>query len=146
MKIRAQQNMELAARLVQAVATKYPDEKAQARKIFGGLCHSFPIMVRTCGLCQALAFSFDKATVTDKKRPTPRNEAYGLLLNHVSELLLGPDRQDRVALLDRVRGGDVAQYMFDTRRVLAAWVYWKRFAVSILKVESARDAEDGENE
>jgi CRISPR-associated protein Cmr5 len=136
--------MELAARLVQAVATKY-DEKAQARKIFGGLCHSFPIMVRTCGLCQALAFSFDKATVTDKT-PSPRNEAHGLLLDHVSELLLGPDRRDRVALLDCVRGGDVAQYMFDTRRVLAAWVYWKRFAVSILKVESARDAEDGENE
>lgn len=137
MRTRAQEDMELAASLVQEVAEKYPDEKSQARKIFGGLCHSFPIMVRMCGLCQALAFSEDKATATDKK--SPRNEAHELLLDHVSALL---QVDGRASLLKRVRTEDVNEYMFDTRRVLAAWVYWKRFAVSILKVETARDAEE----
>jgi len=141
MKTRAQEDMELAASLVQDVARKYPNEKDQTRKIFGGLCHSFPIMVRMCGLCQALAFSEDKATVTGKK--TSRNEAHELLLDHVSKLLQAGDRKD---LINRVcTEDDVNQYMFDTRRVLAAWVYWKRFAVSILKVETARDAEENDN-
>jgi len=139
MKTQSQQDMELAAKLVGAVAAKYRNVDDKERKTFGGLCHSFPIMVRTCGLCQALAFSIDKATVSGNG-PSDINIAHHLLLDHTGWLLF-----DRVAsqdeVLRRVREGSVVDYMLDTRRVLSAWVFWKRFAVSILKVENARDQE-----
>lgn len=124
MKTRAQQDMELAAQLVQAVAKL--DEETQ--QIYGGLCHSFPVMVRTCGLCQAIAFS--KAKAGEGKES--REKAHRLLLEHVAAIL-GVQSD----LLQAVRDASASDYMLYTRRVLSAWVYFKRFAESILKVSSA---------
>jgi CRISPR-associated protein Cmr5 len=136
MKTRAQKDLELAAKLLTKVAEKYP-EGHQVRKIYGGLCHSFPVLVRTCGLCQAVAFSEDKATVTGNAE-SERNKAHRLLLQHVAELI--NTQSDN--LLSTIREADALQYMFYTRRILSAWIYFKRFAVSILKVKSAQEAQD----
>jgi CRISPR-associated protein Cmr5 len=48
---RAQKDLVLAEELVSSL----PEDR-ELRDIYGGLCHSFPVLVRTCGLCQALAF------------------------------------------------------------------------------------------
>lgn len=129
MKTRAQQDMELAAKLVDAVSG-YDKETQQ---IYGGLCHSFPVMVRTCGLCQAVAFSKAKAG----ERKDSREKAHDLILQHVSQVLgIQGD------LLQAVRDASASDYMLYTRRVLSAWVYFKRFAESILKVSSAAGAEE----
>lgn len=124
MKTRAQQDMELAAQLVQAVSSH--DKETQ--QIYGGLCHSFPVLVRTCGLCQAIAFS--KAKAGEGKES--REKAHRLLLEHVAAIL-GVQSD----LLQAVRNASASDYMLYTRRVLSAWVYFKRFAESILKVSSA---------
>lgn len=129
MKTRAQQDMELAAQLVQAVSSH--DKETQ--QIYGGLCHSFPVMVRTCGLCQAVAFS--KAKAGEEKKP--REKAHTLILEHVAKVL-GVQGD----LLQVVRDAPASDYMLYTRRILSAWVYFKRFAESILKVSSAAGAED----
>ena len=130
MKTRAQQDMELAARLVQDVRSQ--DKETQ--QIYGGLCHSFPVMVRTCGLCQALAFSQAKAGEGKDAREKPHR----LLLQHVQKVLaLNGD------VLQVVREASATQYMLYTRRVLSAWVYFKRFAESILEVKSAASVEEG---
>lgn len=126
MKTRAQKDMEAAFNLVTEVSNKGDDVK----KIYGGLCHSFPVMVRTCGLCQAIAFSQDKATPD-----SDRGKAHSLLLKHVATLIgLQPD-----SLLGEVLKVDARQYMFYTRRILSAWIYFKRFAVSILKVDNSQE-------
>lgn len=124
MKTRAQQDMELAEKLVREVE----QQKKEVRDIYGGLCHSFPVMVRTCGLCQALAFSKAKA----EGGKDDRAKAHSLLLNHVRQLLCVQGDP-----LDAVRDASAGDYMFYTRRVLSAWIYFKRFAESILKVSSA---------
>ena len=130
MKTRAQQDMELAARLVQEVRS----QDRETQQIYGGLCHSFPVMVRTCGLCQALAFSQAKAG----DGQDAREKAHRLLLQHVQKVLsLNGD------VLQVVREASASQYMLYTRRVLSAWVYFKRFAESILEVKSAASAEEG---
>jgi CRISPR-associated protein Cmr5 len=130
MKTRAQQDMELAARLVQDVRSQ--DKETQ--QIYGGLCHSFPVMVRTCGLCQALAFSQAKAC----EGKDAREKAHRLLLEHVQKVLaLNGD------VLQVVREASASQYMLYTRRVLTAWVYFKRFAESVLEVKSAASVEEG---
>lgn len=126
---RAQQDLQLAEQRVSAV-----EGDAEVRKIYGGLCHSFPILVRTCGLCQALAFSKDKSTATGGE-PKPRNRAHARLLEDVA-CLLRVEGGDPVAA---VRTADTTTYMLHTRRVLGAWIYFKRFAVSILKVQPGED-------
>ncbi|MDW8104664.1 MAG: type III-B CRISPR module-associated protein Cmr5 [Armatimonadota bacterium] len=126
MKTRAQQDMELAAQLVQQVS----QQDGETQRIYGGLCHSFPVMVRTCGLCQAIAFSRAK----EGEGKEPREKAHRLLLQHVAEIL-----DVRGDLLQVVRNASASDYMLYTRRILSAWVYFKRFAESILKVSSAAE-------
>jgi CRISPR-associated protein Cmr5 len=133
MRTRAQEHLALAERLVSEAERK----SKEVQSIYGGLCHSFPVMVRTCGLCQALAFSTAKAT---GKEATARVQAHTLLLKHVGEVI-GCDG-DSLSIFKKVREADTLDYMHQTRLVLTAWVYFKRFAVSILKVEDSRDAEE----
>lgn len=134
MKTRAQKDLDLAAKLVEQVAS----QDNGVKQIYGGLCHSFPVLVRTSGLCQAIAFSEDKKAPTGNPQ-SERNEAHRLLLNHVAQIVGLSDERE---LLEQVRDGDAQRYMFYTRRILSAWVYFKRFAVSILKVKSAQEAQD----
>lgn len=124
MKTRAQQDMELAAKLVLQVKERHSQKTAE---IYGGLCHSFPVLVRTCGLCQALAFSKAKATSGEKDR----QEAHQLILDHVTAILgIQGD------LLQAVRDASAQDYMLYTRRILHAWVYFKRFSESLLGVSA----------
>jgi CRISPR-associated protein Cmr5 len=131
---RAQKDMKQAYEDIISIRDK--DMRTQ----YGRLCHGFPIMVLTCGLCQGVAFSMDKATprVGGEKSD---NRAHRLLLEHAAGIL-GCERNSD-ALMRRVQDGDVRQYMLDTRRVLRAWVYRKRFAVSILNVEANVEANIG---
>lgn len=111
-------------------------ENKEVRDIYGGLCHKFPIMVLTCGLCQTVAFVEAKAG----GKPGDRKEAYKLLRKHVAGLLGSTE----AALQEDVRKAPLSDYMRYTRRIRQAWVYYKRFAVSILKVESAANLNDQE--
>jgi CRISPR-associated protein Cmr5 len=86
---------------------------------YGVICHNFPIMVRTCGLCQAVAFSAAKA-----KSDGHRAEAHKRILADVQAITRKTPEQ--IAELP------VEEYMLQTRRLLAAWIYYKRFAESIL--------------
>jgi len=114
------------------MAVKQGGYAEEVGKIYGGLCHSFPVLVRACGLCQALAFVEAKAG--DSKGNWA--QAYTLLRQHVAGQL-GTDDP-----LDTIAKADMLTYLRYTRTILSAWVYYKRFAVSILKVESA--STDGE--
>ncbi len=107
----------------------------ETAKIYGGLCHSFPILVRSSGLCQALAFVEAKAAPGKA-----RGAAYSLIADHLAAVL-SIKRSD---LVDTVRGAPVADYMRYTGAALDAWIFYKRFAVSILKVSSSQVAEDGQ--
>jgi len=134
MQTRAQRDLILAEELVSEVER----ERDEVRRIYGGLCHSFPVLVRSCGLCQALAFSKDKETASGGHDSSDHSRAHHLLLRHVGRLLAVSEDDP----LKAVREAGVVEYMLHTRRILSAWVYFKRFAVSILKVAGA-GREDG---
>ena len=124
---RSQQDLQLALELVSGV-----EKNADVRKVYGGLCHQFPVMVRTVGLAQTLAFHESKASAGGD-----RGRAHTALLSHVAKLL----GSTRDSLLRDVQGQPTAEYLHATRRILGAWIYFKRFAVSVLKVQSGQDAE-----
>ncbi|MDW8108000.1 MAG: type III-B CRISPR module-associated protein Cmr5, partial [Armatimonadota bacterium] len=136
---RSQRLMGLALKLVQEVAEQYSDKDHPVRRIYGGLCHNFPVLVRTCGLCQAVAFSVDKAGAADSNSndEKDRAKAHHLHLQHIARVLADSCDESISTdnLLDRILGASLEEYIRYTRQVLAAWVYFRRFARSILKVE-----------
>lgn len=144
-KTRAQKNLIFAEKRVSEVETAAAAKNAPDKlgKTYGGLCHNFPVLIRTCGLCQAVAFSEAKAAGDDEK-VIPR--AHKMLLKHLGEFLSenGFALQGRSAL-ETIRTADAMTYMLMTRQILAAWIFFKRFAVSILQAESAQAAEETED-
>jgi CRISPR-associated protein Cmr5 len=107
----------------------------EAADIYGGLCHNFPIMVRSLGLCQTLAYYESKSVGKDNKR----TEAYSRKLADVHAVAaIGSDK----VLSTYAAGLPVLEYMQLTREILDAAIYFKRFAVSLLKVESASQVEE----
>jgi len=108
-------------------------ENKEVQNVYGGLCHKFPILVLTCGLCQAVAFVESKAI-----RDDDRGKAYRLLRRHVAAVL----GLTEATLLSDVRKAALTEYMRHTRRIRQAWVYYKRFAVSLLEVPSAAGLSD----
>ncbi len=125
---RSQRDMKLALDLVSGL------ERAdqETKNIYGGLCHNFPVMVMQSGLCQAVAFSADKASGDGN-----RAKAHQKLLEHVGAIL-----EIKGDLLPSLQTAPALTYMHHTRRVLDSWVFFKRFARSVLKVEAGgRDAD-----
>ncbi len=138
---RSQQALQDAHRRVTSVAVLYPirsqdEEKKRrknekARKNYGSLCHSFPVLVLRDGLCQTLSFYEAK-----KKE---RDDQFDLALRHIREIL-GLQTADGDASF-QVAQFPIDRYMRETTRLLDAWIYHKRFAESILKVGSATEGE-----
>lgn len=134
------QQMYLTRALEDVTAVKEGVASEQTRTVYGGLCHSFPVLVRAAGLCQALAFVEDKACVP---AAGDRAEAYKLLRRHVARHLGVAEPAQLLHAMQADSNGVVA-YMRQTRVILDAWVYYKRFARSILQVDSAQAADEAE--
>jgi CRISPR-associated protein Cmr5 len=126
---RQQRHMSTALANVQAVRRLAED----VQEIYVTLCHTVPILVRTSGLCQALALVEDKAGGSG-----PRGLAYQTLRQHLGDTLGVPGE----LLLRRVSEASLSDYVGYTRTLLDAWTYYKRFAVSILDVERGISAEE----
>jgi CRISPR-associated protein Cmr5 len=123
---RQQQDLDRALKHVQEVSK-------EAREIYGGLCHTFPVLVCTNGLCQTLAFFHEKKSGGDG-----RAKAYQHMWQHIAETLgKQPD-----TLLNDVRAMNSVEYLRASRRLVEAWVYYKRFAVSILGVKAGEGDRD----
>jgi len=119
---RQQEDLERALTHVQHMV----DTPRETREIYGGLCHTFPVLVRTNGLCQTLAFFHEK-----KSAEGARGTAYQHIWRHIAETLgRQPD-----TLLNDVQKMNSIEYLRASRRLVEAWVYYKRFAISILDVK-----------
>ncbi|HRV94358.1 MAG TPA: type III-B CRISPR module-associated protein Cmr5 [Anaerolineae bacterium] len=90
---------------------------------YGTMSHKLPILIRTAGLVQALAFVEARGEEAQKK-----------LLDHIA-IVVGVD--DRANLLRQSRTAALSDYMNLTQQVLTALLWYKRFAQSILKVDAS---------
>lgn len=123
---RSQRDMRLALEFVAEVEERHKSRKPEDTKgRYQALCQEFPVMVRTAGLCQTVAF-YESKKGSDNGLP----EAHRILLDHVAAIL-----GIKGTLLQRVQGASANEYMHLTRRVLDSWVYFKRFSKSVLIVE-----------
>lgn len=104
---------------VQAIKKEHPEHY----KKYGAMSHKLPILIHTAGLAQALAY------VESRKE-----EIYRHFLRDLSQTV-GME----ATLCERSRTLGLAAYMHLTQQTLAALLWYKRFAQSILGVDASED-------
>jgi len=97
------------------------------RKKYGSMAHKLPVLIRTAGLVQALAFVEARG-----------EKVHHTLLDHIAKVA-GFD--DRKRLLEKSRSAPLNEYMHLSQRVMVALQWYKRFAQSVLGVEQGADTE-----
>ena len=95
-------------------------EKADCDR-YGAMAHQLPILIRTAGLAQALAFLDSRDTKGHKQ-----------LLIDLAATVGQPGK-----LLQSAREGGIGEYMNLTRQVMDALLWYKRFAQSVLDVKTS---------
>lgn len=94
-------------------------------KQYGGMAHKLPILVRTAGLAEALAFVESRG-----------KEPHKALLEDLAQVVLG---QGRNAFVEESRTADIQNYVYLTRRSMLALKWFKRFAQSVLGVDATEE-------
>lgn len=106
------------------------------RSDYRSLAQQLPVLIRTAGLAQALAF------VESRKE---KEAAFGELLRHLGEVVFVPQGED--GLCGYSRRAKLPEYMRLTRDALDALLWYKRFSQSMLKIDTetqptANEAQD----
>ena len=118
----------LAAAVYQQVFDLTQGMLHQDRKKYGAMAHKLPVLVRTAGLAQALAF-------VDARGHEPHKR----LLEHLGETMGAGTKND---LLNRSRLAPLTEYMLLAQEAMAALQWYKRFAQSVLGVEAGEEGEE----
>lgn len=124
-------NQRYAAQIFEQVS-QVPEAERQK---YGSMAHKLPALIRTAGLAQSLAFA-DSRNITEHEK----------LLDHIAQVVGLTGRESLMRHSREAR--QLTEYMHLTRKVLSALTWYKRFAQSVLKVESSDKSDDdteGEN-
>lgn len=124
---------EFASKIYEQVSAYRKDSTDEKKyKQYGSIAYTLPILVRTAGLAQALAFVESKS-----KKQTP----YAHLLDHLAEVVIND--KDGTKLAEKSRDAGLQEYMYLTRRTMLALKWYKRFAESELGITSTDQPEVG---
>ena len=93
---------------------------------YGSMAHKLPVLIRSAGLAQALAFVEARGKVEHRD-----------LLDHLAKVVLKKDDVDGAKLAEQSRATKLSEYMRLTHEVMAALVWYKRFAQSVLHVDAS---------
>jgi CRISPR-associated protein Cmr5 len=104
------------------------------RKAYGSLAHKLPVLIRTAGLAQSLAF-----VKARNKEHTPQRQ---LLLDLESVLRQRKVLEEDTELVEQSRIAGFDEYMRLTEATLEALLWFKRFAQSELKVEPTDEPQE----
>jgi len=115
---------ELAEKVYRKVAAH--KDKTDAKQ-YGSMAHKLPILVRTAGLAEALAFVESRGKA---------------LLEDLAKVVLDLEKEAAPTLTKTSRTAEMQDYVYLTRRTMLALKWFKRFAQSVLDVEAT--AEVGE--
>jgi CRISPR-associated protein Cmr5 len=114
-------NQEYAAKIFEQVMRVGEEQRGK----YGSLAHRLPVLIRTAGLAQALAFVDARGDTAGK-----------ILLDDIAAIL---KLENKEKLLECSREAELPEYMRLTRYVLIAMTWYKRFAQSVLGVEAGAD-------
>jgi CRISPR-associated protein Cmr5 len=104
------------------------DKESPDAKKYGALAHTLPVLVRTAGLAEALAF------VESRNKP-PSNT----LLSDLADVVVSGNTREQ--FVRKSREAEMQEYILLTRRTMLALKWFKRFAQSVLDVDSTTEGE-----
>lgn len=104
----------------------------QYRQKYGSMSHKLPLLIRSAGLAQALAFIRAK-----------KEAAYNDLLDHLAETIQWPGATNGEKLAEKSRHEHLDGYILLTRRVSSALIWYKRFAESELGISANQGIPEG---
>lgn len=143
MRTRSQIYSEQVYRQIQQLKRAIDDEsekkekellKKQAKQ-YGSLCHNFPLMVLRSGLSQAVAFVWVKSKDDE-------NNPHGKFLKHLAQLVGRPEAEKVSVFQQYINQAELVEYQQFTRKILAASIWYKRFAESMLGVKAGQETLD----
>ncbi len=105
-------------------------EKEPEYTRYGAMAHKLPILIHTAGLVQALAFVEARGKEIQKR----------LLIDLKTTI----EPNDSRTLLMHAQQADLSEYMRLTQQIMAALLWYKRFAQSILGVDVSEAALENE--
>jgi CRISPR-associated protein Cmr5 len=104
------------------------------------MAHKLPVLIRTVGLAQALAFVQARG----------KKDAHKKLLDDLAAVISAQngetlDASTGETLATTSRTAPLPDYMRLTQHALAALLWFKRFAQSVLEVEPGEEGEDSDD-
>jgi CRISPR-associated protein Cmr5 len=133
MQTRDQRYAEKIFEQVSAFKQQHPQPKQQRE--YGSMAHKLPVLIRTAGLAQGLAF------VAANGKP-PHQQLLDDLAKAIAHL--NGDQQTAAQLLEKSRTVSLGNYMKLTQDALSALLWYKRFAQSVLNVEPGDEPAENE--
>lgn len=133
---------------------KARNEKKESRDRYGAFAHSLPVTIRTAGLTQALAFvdargKDEGMALLAHLAATVYADEEASVRPNLPKVIDGDEenRNKRLTLfhghlLAQSRDADLREYMRLTQRTLAALLWFKRFAQTVLDVAPGQKAAD----
>lgn len=112
-------DQEFASDVVQKVSAVKKNLNKDECNRYGSMAHQLPILIRSSGLAQALAFLETRDT-----------KGHRQLLSDLEATVNLPG-----TLVQKARALPLNEYMHLTRQVMAALLWYKRFAQSILDIK-----------
>ncbi|MDZ4721784.1 MAG: type III-B CRISPR module-associated protein Cmr5 [Roseiflexaceae bacterium] len=101
---------------------------SKAAKRYGAMAHRLPVLIRSAGLAQALAFVQVRGKQEQKQ-----------LLDDLAFII---GQENGLILQKASYSASLTEYMHLTQVCLAALLWFKRYAQSVLKVDATEDAGD----
>lgn len=111
------------------------------QKQYGSIAHKLPVLIRSAGLAQALAFVAATAK-RGKDADGNKRTAQAQLLDDLAQMLNFGKADE---LLTQSRSVSLDEYIFLTQEALAALLWFKRYALSVLEVEPGDDSDQDDN-
>lgn len=125
-------DQEFAGRIFEQVSQISNLSKTDQRK-YGSTAHKLPILIRTAGAVQALTFIESRGNQNNQGK-----DPYFKLLDHLAKTV---GFNDRAAMLDKSRTAPLSEYMRLSQQMMAALLWYKRFAQIVLGVNPEDDPE-----
>lgn len=126
-------NQRYASAIYKQVSQIQGKYEKKERNEYGSMSHKLPILIRSAGLAQALAFVASRGSDSQQE-----------LLEGLAKVVINQDASAD-DLLTRSRTSPLNQYMQLSQSVMAALLWYKRFAQSVLGVEASQDDGTGGN-
>lgn len=117
-----------------------PNLSKKQRKQYGSMAHKLPILIRTAGLSQALAFVEARHREKDGKIPPQLK-----LLRDLEQVLLKEKMLEGSNLFAVARKAELGEYMCLTQHTMAALLWFKRYAQSVLGVQQGDEEEEDDD-